>query len=601
VLREEHLGNDAFRERFKTEARAVAKMDHLNIVNVYDVGNDGDINFIVMEYINGETLKELILKRAPFDSEVAADVASQIAAALAHAHKNGVIHRDIKPQNILITHNGTVKVADFGIARSSMTDTAEPTGGSTLGSVHYISPEQAKGGRITAQSDLYALGILMFEMLTGTLPFDADNAAEIALMHLHEPMPDVRALNPDVFASMAGIIQNLTKKDPAERYDDAERLVKDLGQAAASPAKNFGVKAPKSRKASNALDPSLEKKVYIAAVCTALLIVALLAAVIVPRIVRNPSGVNMPDLSGVKFETAAAQLETAGVFLNIEREDFSDAYDAGVILHQNYRPGETVPKGTTVNVAVSKGAEVFEVPDLRGEALESVIDRKLPFTVIEDSYEYSGETPQDAVIDQSPRPGEVLPKGGELRLVISRGEELKKITVPDVVGMTEESARLKIEGMGLAVGQVGRSVSERYDKGIVSSQSPGGGREAFAGTKVSFTVSDGKPEPTPAPAATPAQTAGPTPAPEPTPTPAPVPSTRSFQIGAPNEEEGYGATSVQLSIARKDENGLSTVYNERVQMADFPVTVTFTDVGLVEYQIYVNGLYRASHTVDFRQ
>ncbi|MDR2904168.1 MAG: protein kinase, partial [Clostridiales bacterium] len=196
VLRHEHITDEEFSERFKIEARAVARLSHPNIVNVYDVGNEDDVNYIIMEYIEGLTLKELITKKAPFSNDEILGVAIQINDALAHAHANGIVHRDIKPQNILVTNKGTIKVTDFGIALTVNSNTIS-VGNNTLGSVHYISPEQARGGFIDAKSDLYSLGIVMYEMATGELPFDGESSVAVALMQINEPMPDLTEINPE--------------------------------------------------------------------------------------------------------------------------------------------------------------------------------------------------------------------------------------------------------------------------------------------------------------------------------------------------------------------------------------------------------------------
>lgn len=232
VLREEYIGDDEFIERFRSEARSAARLSHPNIVRVYDVGEDGDINFIVMEYIHGDTLKKAIKEKAPFDSRSTINVAIQVASALSQAHKGHIIHRDIKPQNILVGTDGVVKVTDFGIARAA-TATTMTTTANAAGSVHYFSPEQARGGYVDEKSDIYSLGITMFEMITGVLPFQGNNSVSIALKHINEELPDIRQYNPNCSPSLEGIIRKATMKKADERYGSIELLLADLIRARA--------------------------------------------------------------------------------------------------------------------------------------------------------------------------------------------------------------------------------------------------------------------------------------------------------------------------------------------------------------------------------
>ncbi|MCL2703056.1 MAG: Stk1 family PASTA domain-containing Ser/Thr kinase [Defluviitaleaceae bacterium] len=249
VLREEYSVDEEFRKRFIREARSVASLNHQNIVNVYDVGHEDEINFIVMEYINGVTLKELIVKRAPFSDKEALGVAIQMTAALIHAHNSKIIHRDIKPQNVIVTDKGVIKVADFGIARKADSDSVTLGASTTLGSVHYFSPEQAKGTKTDPRSDLYSLGIVLYEMFSGELPFDADTAVSVALMQINEPLPDIHEANPDVSDKVKMIIGKLTEKNPDRRYQAAEVLLRDLRVVIANPDAelSFESEAPVSR------------------------------------------------------------------------------------------------------------------------------------------------------------------------------------------------------------------------------------------------------------------------------------------------------------------------------------------------------------------
>ena len=230
VLRDDFIDDEDFIEKFRTEARSAASLSHPNIVSVYDVGNDGKIYYIVMEYVHGDDLKRTIEASAPFDSITVISIAIQIASALSNAHKHNIVHRDIKPQNILISLDGTTKVTDFGVARA-ISGATMATAANAVGSVHYFSPEQARGGYVDEKSDIYSLGITMFEMVTGTLPYDGDSSVAVALKHLKEQLPDMREFNPDISPLVEGIIKKATKKIPDERYENVDLLLGDLRKA----------------------------------------------------------------------------------------------------------------------------------------------------------------------------------------------------------------------------------------------------------------------------------------------------------------------------------------------------------------------------------
>ncbi|MDR1687652.1 MAG: Stk1 family PASTA domain-containing Ser/Thr kinase [Clostridiales bacterium] len=249
VMREEFATDEEFIKRFQKEARAAASISHHNLVNIYDVGNEDLTHYIVMEYIDGLTLKELIRKKAPFTNEETLGVAIQIGAALEHAHKNNIIHRDIKPQNILITSEGDVKVTDFGIARAT-TDATQTNTGKTMGSVHYFSPEQARGGYTDWKSDIYSLGIVMYEMATGEIPYDGDTPVAIALKHINEDIPDIKKLNPVVSESLVKIIEKATEKSSAQRYQTMESMSNDLKRALTNTTGDFVTAAGQESKFS---------------------------------------------------------------------------------------------------------------------------------------------------------------------------------------------------------------------------------------------------------------------------------------------------------------------------------------------------------------
>lgn len=611
VLREEHISNDEFRQRFQVEARSIASLNHSNIVNVYDVGTENSINYIVMEYIDGVTLKELISKRAPFSDEEVIGVSIQVAAALAHAHKNGVIHRDIKPQNILVTSNGTIKVTDFGIARSANSNTMS-IGGSTMGSVHYISPEQAKGEAIDAKSDLYSIGILMYEMVTGVLPYDADTSVSIALMHINEQLPSIRRINPDISKNTEGIIYHLTEKEPDKRYQSAERLLADL-KTALTVTSIMSYDEPSGAdllaNVSEAeddfdlddldnddyydndvspADKSLEKKVYLAGVLTAVALIIIISIIILPKIQRQSVNamVKVPSLIGMSFEDATKALEDLGLEINKEVEGNSDIYELNTVINQNYAEGDEVKAGTTVNVAVSLGTSKLEIPDLTNKEISVISDMKIPFKIGQSTFEFSDTVTRNTVISQTPAAGEKHDTDTEILLVISKGPAPKMVSVSDVTGMTEADATAKLQSKGFEVRMAGTEASEKYAEGLVAFQTPVGGKEALEGTTVVLTLSSGKPVATPEPTV------------DPNPGASATPEIKTFYLPCDPYIEP-GTESVIVTVFRKTENGMAQVYSQKHYTTEFPITVPVSDVGVVEYHMYVNGYEVSAGTVNF--
>lgn len=252
ILREEFIGDEEFITRFRSEALAAARLSHPNIVRVYDVGQEGNVYFIVMEYVHGDTLKQAIKEKAPFDTKSTINVSMQIASGIAQAHKNHIIHRDIKPQNILVGTDGIIKVTDFGIARAA-NGTTMTTSTTAMGSVHYFSPEQARGGYVDEKSDIYSLGITMFEMVTGQLPFQANTSVAVAMKQINEELPDIRQYNPKVSASLEMIIRKATRKKADERYATIDEMIQDLA-AAKNETNNIAQQTP-SRTRTSAAQP----------------------------------------------------------------------------------------------------------------------------------------------------------------------------------------------------------------------------------------------------------------------------------------------------------------------------------------------------------
>lgn len=631
VLRQEHITDAEFTERFKIEARAVARLSHPNIVNVYDVGNDGDINYIVMEYIEGLTLKELITKKAPFNNDEILGVAIQITDALMHAHANGIVHRDIKPQNILVTNKGTIKVTDFGIARTINSNTIS-VGNTTLGSVHYFSPEQARGGFIDAKSDLYSLGILMYEMATAELPFDGESSVAVALKQINEPLPDIMEINPDISKEVEAIIIKLTDKKPFNRYANDQDLSDALKSAMVRTGGSYG--ESKSGLQSKPIvllddeyedikseprkikykeddyefddeddyydddmpDKSTERKVILAAVATALIIIAIASFFLWPR-VKEVEYVEMPNLLGMQFEQADQIMSEAGIVLTLGDEVYDEEYEAGEIIKQNYPEGSKIPKGVTLTedeqlkVNVSLGRKLFEVPDVTNKEYKAaeteIYNQSFEFN---EQWIYSDDTPKDFVVRQEPQAGEMVAMGTEITIYISRGKEIKRVTVPNVVGSSESDAKIELRAKSIQIGNITSSNSDKYEKGVVMTQIPKAGSDIQEDRPVDIVVSLGPSQEKPAegvdgnniePSSTPSQP-------------------KTVTITVPAMEFPDGTESVNVKIMRMTDNGSRVeVYNKDINPADLPIDVPVTGTGVQVYSVSVNTVEIANGKINF--
>jgi serine/threonine-protein kinase len=372
ILKEEFSGDLAFVGKFRTEAMAAASLSHPNIVNIYDVGQHDDIYYIVMEYVEGKTLKEIIAEQAPLAVERAIDIAVMICDGIGHAHEKGIIHRDIKPHNILVTKSGMVKVADFGIAQAISKKTIT-FGGNIVGSVHYISPEQAKGEPISPATDIYSLGCVLYEMLTGKIPFDAESPVTVALKHIHDEAVPPRQINDKIPVGLEAIICQAMEKLPARRFQSAEQLRNSL--------LNMGTgysayKTGSSRKNDTIVMPPISgegtdgkmKKRKIRKTGIVIIAIALLGLFsgMVFMLGGNLFGkeVVVPELVGKNINEANAEALKLKLSLSVEKKQFSDTYEKDEIIHQDPGKGEKVKEGRKIYIILSKGSENIEVPNV---------------------------------------------------------------------------------------------------------------------------------------------------------------------------------------------------------------------------------------------
>lgn len=490
ILRPELVEDEEFVIRFEREAQAVSSLKHPNIVAVYDVGQEESIYYIVMEYIHGLTLKELIRENKRLEIEEAIEIALQISDALEHAHRRGIIHRDIKPQNILIGDNNTVKVADFGIARAITSATITLAGSDVIGSVHYFSPEQAKGSHTDGKSDIYSLGIVLYEMVTGHLPFEGDSAVSIAIKHIQEKVTPPGEVYPQLPWSLQKIIEKCVKKTPEKRYESAEELYYDLKQSLENPEGDFvkvniSSDGPTQRMdldeielADNKEKRKSEIKPWVKALLAIIpfLIVSYFAYSIGSKIYKNnfmANNILVPNIVDKSLEEAQAILKEEGLYLRIEDSLNDEDILEGNILSQDPIEGGLIKADNPVKVFVSLGPELIPVAHVEGLNLleaETILEND-GFVI--GSHEYINDiSPKDTVIDQS-YPGDTMaPKGSIIRLTVSLGEEEETVVVGSYVGQQFEVAKQMILSDGLSFGEVtDKRYSDTASEGIVIEQS----------------------------------------------------------------------------------------------------------------------------------
>lgn len=491
VLKSEYVEDEKFLRKFETEAQAVARLSHPNIVNIYDVGIEDGINYIVMELAEGITLKEYIRKKGYLTPKETVEISTQIASAISHAHKNHIIHRDIKPQNILVSDTGIIKVTDFGIAKATSSNTVTSTA-TAMGSVHYISPEQAKGRFCDEKSDIYSLGITMYEMVTGHVPFDHENGVTIALMHLQNEITPPSQIRDGIPDSLEKIILKCTMKKPEERYQTADELITDLRLVFEDTSGGYvGV--------VQAIDDSLT--------------IMIDQNELTQRINTPKNDSKIQQEESLKAEEENAYLdeddeEESGMNSKIEKLVIVLAAVVGAIILISiivfvvkssgvFKSGKTTTTASIGTTAQSDDteSEKYTVDNYIGMSLSAArekIDGKFKIKVEE---EYSDEYAKDLVISQDPESDTELEAGKTLTLVVSKGARTEdKVSVPGVVGEKESSAKSTLEAAGLKV-----SVKTKYStdvaKGKVISQSPGSGNQVAKNSTVVITVSKGeKPE-----------------------------------------------------------------------------------------------------------
>ena len=525
ILKEEFSKDEVFVKRFRTEAQSAASLIHPNIVSVFDVGEDRGISFIVMELLESKTLKDYIQAKGPLSSELTLKIAAQIASALEAAHKAHIVHRDIKPQNIILNQNLVAKVTDFGIAKVTNTSTATITSfGKTMGSVHYFSPEHAKGGYTDAKSDLYSLGVVMYEMATGKLPFDADSPVSVALKHIQETPIEPKQINPNVSQALNQIIMKAMEKSTANRYQTATEMLTDISIALAKPTsslvarpqssieagdtqviptlndsedenlvpnvrtrqssnraaytpvkeeKSSNIDESKNTQSAEELKKAKKKKMTIIAIFVVLIIVVGgFSGFAINRMLNNGENdeIEIPNLVGKDFEEAQKECQEKGLELRQRSSDYNTDYEEGQIITQEPQAG-TKTKEKIVYADVSKGTRMVKVTNIEGKDIKVAkyeLENTLGF-VVEQEDVISETVAAGTVISQEYKDVE-RPYGSVIKVQVSSGDGKAQVVVQNVVGKSEEEARSILEGLKLNV-EVQYDVDNEKLNGTVLAQS----------------------------------------------------------------------------------------------------------------------------------
>jgi len=535
VLKDEFCTDLNFVEKFKREAQAAASLLGENIVNIYDVVDEGRYHFIVMELVDGITLKEYIRIKGKLDITEGVSIAIQVARALKTAHAQHIVHRDIKPQNILITDDSKVKVADFGIARAVSEQTVNAN---AIGSVHYISPEQARGGRCDARSDIYSLGITMYEMFTGRVPFTGESTVAVALAHLEQAMTPPSVYNNKISPNLERIILKCTKKDPANRYQNITELLDDLENVLLNPDTPYEISgSTKIIKAEDTAmlsrvepiddmsddeyerddkeeeddddeydeeDEKMDKIMSVAGVVIAVIIVVLLVFFVgrftgvfggkgsdTSQSKLDSTQTKMPDVVGLSEKMADKKLSDNNLQMQVKSSEYSDTVEKGNVISQEPKADEVVSKYSKVSVVISLGSDAFDISKLNlvGKTKESAESLLKENGFSTDTKEEPSDTvPKGSVISYTP----TKPKNGErVTLTVSSGKKVTKVVVPNITGMSESEAKTLLETNGLILGKKAEQHSATVAKGIIIGQSTAAGSSVDSGSSVDYAVSNG--------------------------------------------------------------------------------------------------------------
>lgn len=519
ILRSEFTNDDEFVKRFRIEAQSAASLSHPNIVSIYDVGHEDDIHYIIMEYIDGITLKEYISSKGVLDWKEAVNITIQICSAIDHAHRNRIIHRDIKPHNILLTNDGIAKVTDFGIARAVSSSTITMVG-STIGSVHYFSPEQARGGFTDEKSDLYSLGISLYEMVTGRVPFDGETPVAVALKHIQIEAEQPIDVDNNIPSGVNSIIVKAIKKEQNKRYQTASDMLSDLYKVLRDPnsilvADDSSVDSQTKRipairyektpqkEAPVTINKDKNEKVkkkgdnvtVLLAIATSLILIALFTymgfRLVVPYVKDTSQDFVIQNYVGKNINEVTAELSKEGITPNVKRKS-NETVAKDLVVSQNWEPNKTFKKGglNTLEFEVSDGAKVVKIVDLKKEdyrtAESTLQDAGLSPRVEE---EFSETIAVGHVIRTDPDAGEEVKPGSVVTVFKSKGPELKSTKVPDLIGKTMVEAQQLLTNSKLSIGKMyPEDRSSVVDK--ITKQDPAALTEVSEGTAVNVYFGD---------------------------------------------------------------------------------------------------------------
>lgn len=529
LLRSEYSSDQEFVERFQREAKSAAKLCHPNVVNIYDVGETENSHYIVMEYIDGISLKDLIKKEGMLSVEDSLKIAEQICSALDHAHKNLIVHRDIKPHNIMITKQKHVKVMDFGIARAVSSATITRTG-VVLGSVHYFSPEQATGKEVTEASDIYSLGVVLYEMLTGKVPYDADTPVGIAYQHVQAEIPPLSQKRPGLPPFVVGIVNKALAKKPEDRFKSAREMEVNIIEALSTlheinlektflsklnvkepPYKGDvaengarGVLGPTKPYESSERDQEMgrkknaekkRKKAKRSLVKTLLLI---LLGLMLPTYLffqisafLNVPEVEVPNIVGLSDVEARKRIDERNLVYEVDSEVFSPDVPKGHVITQIPEAGRVVKVNRNVQVILSKGPELVIVPDLIGMDIRNaqVMLQAMNLTDGEREYVETDEYPPNTIIDQSPKPNEDIEKGSAVNLTVATASSTRVFKMPSLINITLQEAKLLLGRHGLVLGDTYPDSTSILPEGYIVAQNPLPDSDVTEGTIVDVTIS----------------------------------------------------------------------------------------------------------------
>lgn len=633
ILKPEYAKDETFVKRFRREAQSAAALTHANIVSVYDVGAEGDINYIVMELLESKTLKDYIEEHGAMPSDLVLKISAQIASALETAHKAHIIHRDIKPQNIVLNKNMVAKVTDFGIAKITNVPSATITSfGSTMGSVHYFSPEHAKGGYTDEKSDIYSLGVVMYEMATGKLPFDADSPVSVALKQIQEdPVPPID-VNPNVSPALNQIILKALQKSTALRYQNATEVISDISQALLRPnslilrpassveagatqvipilgnnevpeaVPNLRTREPRranvisTREAMKEelpaedsksdeeiseepkkKDPkkSKKKKIIIISVIAAVVVIGAIVGILVynnsKKQAEENKEIEVPNLVGRVYDEVVEEYSKQGIEIIKDKVEYSSEQPEGSVISQTPEKG-TKTKDKKIKVVVSKGQKMVEVPDVTGKDIK-VATYELEDTLgfkIEREDVVSEKVASGIIISQDSKKGETLPYGSTIKLQVSKGDGKETVVVPNVLGKTESDAKSALEALGLTV-SVKYSEDKTKSNGVVIAQSYPQNQTLKQGTLVEITVNK-------------------------------ILLTKTVTLDLLELQGGTASSADTINVkvtASIDGGAYNTVYNQSVDPSTKTVSVEINGYSNATLKVYLNSKQVKEFTVSF--